>query len=111
MAQTRFVTLSASLAAMVGEELKSRVEVGQQAVEQAPLRVLVGANMPAVLVEMGYLSNPEQEHQLASDAYQGQLVQALAEAIARYRTYLDQAAHQATSLRAPSQAGTERRTP
>jgi N-acetylmuramoyl-L-alanine amidase len=109
-AQTRFVTLSASLAAMVGEELKSRAEVGQQPVEQAPLRVLVGANMPAVLVEMGYLSNAEQEQQLASDAYQGQLVQALVEAITRFRTYLDQAA-QAASLPPLSQAGTARRMP
>jgi hypothetical protein len=29
--------------------------------EQAPLRVLESANMPAVLIELGYLSNPEQE--------------------------------------------------
>ena len=41
-----------------------------RAMQQAPFRVLVGANMPAVLVEMGFLTNPEQEKQLASDAYQ-----------------------------------------
>ena len=35
-----------------------------QAVQQAPFRVLVGANMPAVLVEMGYLTNATQEAQL-----------------------------------------------
>ena len=66
--------------------------------------------MPAVLVEMGYLSNAEQEQQLASDAYQGQLVQALVEAITRFRTYLDQAA-QAASLPPLPQAGTARRMP
>ena len=41
-----------------------------RAIQQAPFRVLVGANMPAVLVEMGFISNPEQEKQLASDAFQ-----------------------------------------
>jgi N-acetylmuramoyl-L-alanine amidase len=47
--------------------------------------VLVGANMPAVLIEMGFLTNPDQERQLASDAYQKTIVQALADGIVRYR--------------------------
>ena len=38
-----------------------RVEMSPRAVQQAPFRVLVGANMPAALVEIGYLSNAEQE--------------------------------------------------
>jgi N-acetylmuramoyl-L-alanine amidase len=107
MAQTRFVTRSATFAAMISEELKSRAELGRQPVAQAPLRVLVGANMPAVLVELGYLSNPEQEQQLATDAYRGQLVQALVEAITKFRTYLDQA-REATGLPAPRGAGGQR---
>ena len=37
-------------------------------VERAPLRVLESANMPAVLVEIGYLTNAEQEKMLAGDA-------------------------------------------
>ena len=90
MAQTRFLAESAAMAEMFSQELQSRVEVGRRPIEQAPLRVLVGANMPAVLVEMGYLSNPEQEQQLASESYQGQLVQALLEAVVRFRTFLDQ---------------------
>jgi N-acetylmuramoyl-L-alanine amidase len=49
------------------------------------LRVLVGANMPAVLVEMGFLSNAEQEKQLRSDGFQNNLVQALVESITRFR--------------------------
>jgi N-acetylmuramoyl-L-alanine amidase len=53
--------------------------------QQAPFRVLVGANMPAVLVEMGFLTNPQQEQRLASDDYQNTLVQALVDGILRYR--------------------------
>ena len=32
-----------------------------RAIQQAPFRVLVGANMPAVLVEMGFITNADQE--------------------------------------------------
>jgi len=56
-----------------------------RALQQAPFRVLVGANMPAVLVEMGFISNPEQEKQLASEAFQGSLVQALLDSLVRFR--------------------------
>src|SRR5688500_19738229 len=32
-----------------------------RSLDKAPLRVLIGANMPAVLVETGFLTNPDQE--------------------------------------------------
>jgi len=41
--------------------------------------------MPAVLVEMGFLTNPEQEKQMATGVYQDALVQALIDAIVRFR--------------------------
>ena len=46
--------------------LRERVPMSPRALQQAPFRVLVGANMPAVLVEMGFLTNAEQEQQLAA---------------------------------------------
>ena len=54
-------------------------------IQQAPFRVLVAANMPAVLVEMAFLSNPEQEGQLTSDDFKNRIVQALVDAVVRYR--------------------------
>jgi N-acetylmuramoyl-L-alanine amidase len=57
-----------------------------RALQQAPLRVLGGANMPAVLVEVGYLTNADQEAQLRSGDFQGRLVQAIAEGIVRLDT-------------------------
>jgi N-acetylmuramoyl-L-alanine amidase len=59
------------------------------AVQQAPFRVLIAANMPAVLVEMGFLSNPEQEAQLTSDEFKNRVVQSLFDAIVRYRGRID----------------------
>lgn len=56
-----------------------------RAIQQAPFRVLVGANMPAVLVELGFISNAEQERQLTSEAFQSSVVQALVDSIVRFR--------------------------
>src|SRR5690606_7632643 len=84
MAQARHVTSSAELAQIVGQELPRGIPMSPNPVQAAPFRVLVGANMPAVLVELGYLTNAQQERQLASADFQGRAAQALASAIARY---------------------------
>jgi N-acetylmuramoyl-L-alanine amidase len=84
-AQARYLEQSATLAGFIEQALRPRIEMSPRAVQQAPFRVLVGANMPAVLVEMGFITNPEQEKQLASDAFQSSIVQALVESIARFR--------------------------
>ena len=63
-AQARYLEQSATLAGFVEQSLRARVEMSPRAVQQAPFRVLVGANMPAALVEIGYLSNADQETQL-----------------------------------------------
>src|SRR5258708_494204 len=52
---------------------------------EAPFGVLVGPAMPAVLVELGFLSNPEEEAKLQDAAYRADLVEALVRAIARYK--------------------------
>jgi N-acetylmuramoyl-L-alanine amidase len=85
MAQARYINQSATFAKAIEAALRERVPMSPRAVQQAPFRVLVGANMPAVLVEMGFLTNARQEQQLASDDHQNVLVQALVEGILRYR--------------------------
>jgi N-acetylmuramoyl-L-alanine amidase len=88
-AQARYLEQSAALAGFVEQALADRVEMSPRAVRQAPLRVLVGANMPAALVEIGYLSNAEQETQLASGSYQDQVAQALLDALIKFRGFLE----------------------
>jgi N-acetylmuramoyl-L-alanine amidase len=85
MAQARHIEQSATLATMVESALRERVPMSPRAIQQAPFRVLVGANMPAVLVEMGFITNPEQERQLAAEAFQSSIVQALVDSITRFR--------------------------
>ena len=89
-AQLRFVDRSAIWARTLAEELRGRVPMSPRGVQQAPLRVLVGANMPAALVEMGFISNPGQEVQLASPEFQDAFVDAVIESIIRFRDLVEQ---------------------
>ena len=95
-AQTRFLDQSSVLAGLMEEALRPRVKMSPRAVQQAPFRVLVGANMPAVLVEVGYLSNTAQEQALATGAFQDQIAQAMFDAIAQFRTLMESTAKPAT---------------
>jgi N-acetylmuramoyl-L-alanine amidase len=85
MAQARYIEASAALAGAVETSLRERVSMTPRAIQQAPFRVLVGANMPAVLVEMGFITNPQQEKQLQSDEFQNSVVQGLVDAVTRFR--------------------------
>ena len=89
-AQLRFVDRSARWAQTVAEELRVRLPMSPRGVQQAPLRVLVGANMPAALVEMGFISNPDQEVQLISPAFQNAVVEGLLSSIVRFRELVEQ---------------------
>jgi N-acetylmuramoyl-L-alanine amidase len=85
MAQARYTAASGLLAQAIETAFRDRVALSARAVQQAPFRVLVGANMPAVLVELGFLTNAEQEKQLTSDAYQVTIAQALVDAVVQFR--------------------------
>lgn len=85
LAQTRHVTQSSTFADMLVAQLKEHVPLSARAIDQAPLRVLESANMPAVLIELGYLSNPAQEKAISGDAFQNGFVQAFYDAVVRYR--------------------------
>ena len=88
-AQARYLEQSATLAGFLEQSLRPRIEMSPRAVQQAPFRVLVGANMPAALVEIGYLSNAEQETQLATAGYQDQVAQSLLDALIKFREFLE----------------------
>lgn len=90
-AQARYLDHSATLAGMVEQGLRARIEMSPRALQQAPFRVLVGANMPAVLTEIGYLSNAEQARALATPAYQDRVAQALFDAVAQFRASFERA--------------------
>ena len=53
-------------------------------VEQAGFAVLKAPDVPSILVETAFISNPDEEAKLRDPAYQARLVQALTSGIARY---------------------------
>jgi N-acetylmuramoyl-L-alanine amidase len=88
LAQTRHIDQSIAFASILADHLRDRVPLAARPVDRAPLRVLEPANMAAVLVEMGYLTNAEQERLLLSDAFQSTFVQAIYDSVLRFRDSL-----------------------
>ena len=59
-------------------------EVQDLGVKSALFYVLLGARMPAVLVETAFISNPDEERRLNDDAYQDKLADAIVRGIRQY---------------------------
>lgn len=89
MAQASHIENSAVLASILEDSLQGQIPLQPSAVKQAPLRVLVGANMPAALIEIGYLTNPAQEQLVSSSGFQASVTQALFSSILRFRQFLE----------------------
>jgi N-acetylmuramoyl-L-alanine amidase len=100
LAQTRHLAESQRFAALIQAELNDALQLKDRGVKQAPFRVLNGAEMPAVLVELGFISNPEEEKKLQDATYRGELVDALTRAVQRYKEQVESrpAATPATAL-------------
>jgi N-acetylmuramoyl-L-alanine amidase len=88
LAQTRHLDQSAAFADLLQQALHDHVPMAARPIDRAPLRVLESANMPAVLVELGYLTNAEQAKLLGSDAFQNGVVQSLFDAVVKFRDTL-----------------------
>lgn len=59
-------------------------------VKKAPFVVLIGASMPSVLAEIGFLSNPRDEELLKKPEYRNRLAEALYRGVERYAESLGQ---------------------
>lgn len=66
--------------------LDSHKQVMNLGVKQALFYVLLGARMPSVLVEVSFISNPEEERLLASDAYRMDIAKGIAKGLSTYLT-------------------------
>jgi len=69
---------------MLGNLRKQFPHVKDNGVREAPFWVLVGAQMPAVLVEVGYISHPEEALRIADEKYQKWMIEGLVEGVGRY---------------------------
>jgi N-acetylmuramoyl-L-alanine amidase len=85
MAQSAYVKYSEQFADIVRQEMDRHTEIENNGVKQAGFFVLVGASMPNVLVETGYLSNRKEEKILRSAKGQQRIAEALFNAVKRYK--------------------------
>jgi N-acetylmuramoyl-L-alanine amidase len=88
LAQIRHIARSSEFARILEGRFRDRIPLSSHAIERAPLRVLQSASMPAVLIEMGYLTNEDQEKQMTSGSFQGAFVQAVYDGIVAFRETL-----------------------
>jgi N-acetylmuramoyl-L-alanine amidase len=75
---------SALLAELVQEELDHIHPGPNRGVKQGPLAVITNALMPAVLVEVGFLTNPEEELLLTQGSFQQSTAEAVASAVREF---------------------------
>jgi len=84
LAQRETKNLSAHFAAMLVNELERETRLLRNTHRFAGFAVLKAPDVPSVLVELGYLSNPKDEAQLRSVAHRAKLAGSLVRAIDRY---------------------------
>jgi N-acetylmuramoyl-L-alanine amidase len=90
MAQSAFVKHSESFAEVAARTMEQHLTLRNGGVRQAGFYVLVGASMPNVLVETGYLSNRNEERILKSAQGQTKSAQALFQGIMEYKRIYEQ---------------------
>lgn len=84
LAQRETMNLSAQFAQVLSAEMGQRVAMNRNSHRFAGFRVLSAPDVPSVLVELGYLSNPKDEAMIRSPAGRAKFAEALTEAVDRY---------------------------
>ena len=85
MAQSIFMRESEELAAMIQEEMAKKIKSKNRGVKQAGFHVLIGASMPNILVEAGYLTNRNEEKNLRNAKYRQSIASCIYKAIVKFR--------------------------
>ncbi|PKP60599.1 hypothetical protein CVT91_04845 [Candidatus Atribacteria bacterium HGW-Atribacteria-1] len=78
------IKYSFDFADIIQKKLVEYLKLENRGIKQAPFVVLKGANMAAVVVEVGFISNPEEEKLLKDNKFRENAAQALFEAIKYY---------------------------
>ncbi|MCH7544333.1 MAG: N-acetylmuramoyl-L-alanine amidase, partial [Proteobacteria bacterium] len=84
LAQRETMNYSAQFATLLVAQLRRTGKTLRNAHRFAGFAVLKAPDIPSVLIEMGYLSNPKEERLLRQPAYQRKLADAIARAMDRY---------------------------
>lgn len=75
---------SLMLANFVQKELVSKTNDKSLGVKQAPFYVLVGAKMPSILIECGFISNPDTAHLYTTEEYKDKMAYGIFKGLLKY---------------------------
>ncbi len=99
LAQSEFLVESSNLAEIVQDSMTESLRIPNRGVKQAGFYVLGGAAMPAVLIEIGFVTNLKEEKRLKDSRYRDEIARAILSGIAEYKKRYDQ------RMRASTDAG------
>jgi len=90
LAQSEFQEESSSMAETVQDSMSKSLNLVSRGVKQAGFYVLGGAAMPAILIEVGFLTNRKEEKKLATPEHREALARAIYAGLAEYKRRYDQ---------------------
>lgn len=89
LAQSEYQSESSRLAEIVQDSMTQALRIPNRGVKQAGFYVLGGAAMPAVLIEIGFVSNPKEERRLKDTKYRDEIARAIVAGLAEYKRQWD----------------------
>ena len=92
LAQSEFQVESSRLAEVVHDSMTQTLRISNRGVKQAGFYVLGGAAMPAILLEIGFVTNPREERKLKDTKYRDEIARAIFAGLAEYKRNWDQRA-------------------
>ena len=87
--QNTYLEQSLQLAEYVEEQFAYKANRKSRGVKQAPFYVISRTNMPSILVECGFLTNPKEEDYLQTDEGQNQIAMSIFEAVKNYKLSIE----------------------
>ena len=90
LAQSEFQEESSRLAEIVQDSMTQSLRIPSRGVKQAGFYVLGGAAMPAILIEIGFVTNPKEERKLRETRYRDDIARAIASGLREYKRAWDQ---------------------
>jgi N-acetylmuramoyl-L-alanine amidase len=90
LAQSEFQAESSNLAEIVLDAMARSMKIPNRGVKQAGFYVLGGAAMPAVLIEIGFVTNPKEEKKLRDSHYRDEVARAITDGLVEYKRRWDQ---------------------
>jgi len=97
LANSGYMASSEKLAGMVSHQFRDRAKRISRGVKQAGFIVLYHASMPAILTELGFITNPSEQRFLTSDYGQSIMASAIFRAVRNYKEQFEKSQHFTTT--------------